>query len=224
MRCTYPVRLLGFVMLLLITTSVQAVVLDTIQSNIVTNPNYRYNTLNEYKTYEGWGDWSMPIGDPKASSVLNPAGDITYGVKNIEDYDLNTAWVGKNGIGDCLEFTFNFPENTAYAGAYQFYGICNVFNGYCKSLKIWQENSRVKMLKVYYNNTPICYVLLKDTWQFQTFDIGKYFVNRRFKKYMNAPYEIKEGDVLKFEIVSVYKGSKYKDVAISEFLCEGAGN
>ena len=41
---------------------------------------------------------------------------------------------------------------------------------------------------------------------------------------MNAPYEIKEGDVLKFEIVSVYKGSTYKDVAISEFLCEGAGN
>ena len=123
MKCTYPVRLLSFVILLLITTSVQAAVLDTIQSNIVTNPNYRYNTLNEYKTYEGWGDWSMPIGDPKASSVLNPAGDITYVVKNIEDYDLNTAWVGKKGIGDYLEFTFNFPENTAYAGAYQFYGI-----------------------------------------------------------------------------------------------------
>ncbi|HKK43223.1 MAG TPA: hypothetical protein VJ963_12490 [Bacteroidales bacterium] len=199
--------------------------IDTIYAKQFDKQDDNYEpSIEAYKFSEIWGNWSMPIGKAKASSALDASGNITYTIKNIDDYDLNTAWIGKKGSGDYFEFTFHFPENTSYAGAYQFYGICNLFNGYCKSIKIWQANSRVKMLKVYYNNIPICYVLLKDTWQFQTFDIGKYFINRRFKKYMDAHFEIKNGDVLKFEIVSVYKGSKYKDVAISEFLSEGAGN
>lgn len=218
-------RIFNIVVLSLLVLRVQAGVLDTIHSNVIDKTSDSYeSSINGYKNSEIWGDWSMPMGTPKASSSLKADGAITYTVKNIDDYKLNTAWIGKKGIGDYFEYTFHFPENTAYAGAYQFYGVCNLFNGYCKSLKIWQANSRVKLLKVYYNNIPICYVLLKDTWQFQTFDIGKYFIDRRDKKYMNAPYEIKEGDVLKFEIVAVYKGSKYKDVAISEFLCEGASN
>jgi hypothetical protein len=41
---------------------------------------------------------------------------------------------------------------------------------------------------------------------------------------MQAPHEIKQGDSLKFEIVEVYAGSKYKDTAISAFFAEGAKN
>jgi hypothetical protein len=201
---------------------------DTIYSKIVDkdSDNYEQN-LDAYKNSEFWPMWSMPIGIPRASSSLVSSGGNTYSVKNINDYDLNTAWVEGDtayGIGEFFEFQFDFPENTGYAGAYQFYGIINLFNGYCKSKDLWQANSRVKKLKVYYNNQFVCYVALCDTWHFQSFDIGKYFINKRDNKYLDAKFEIKNGDMLKFEIVEVYKGSKFKDVAISEFLCEGAGN
>ena len=190
--------------------------------------DYCANSIQEYKNnVEFWGIWSLPIGEPSASSNLPDSKSGSYTIENIIDYDLNTAWVPKgstNGIGESFEFEFNFPDNTEYAGAYQFFGICSLFNGYCKSLDIWQANSRVKKLKVYYNDNELCYVILKDSWHFQSFDIGKYFINKRDKKYLNANYKIENGDVLKFEIVEVYKGSKYSDVAISEFLCEGAGN
>mgnify|MGYP000988297934 CR=1 FL=1 len=201
---------------------------DTVYSKIVNKDNDNYEeSLDTYKNSEFWPMWSMPIGIPEASSSLIASGENTYSVKNIIDYDLNTAWVEGDtsyGIGEYFEFTFEFPENTEYAGAYQFYGICNLFNGYCKSEELWKANSRVKKLKVYYNNQFVCYVELCDTWHFQSFDIGKYFINKRDNKYLDAKYEIKNGDVLKFEIIEAFKGSKYKDVAISEFLCEGAGN
>ncbi|MDO9614790.1 MAG: hypothetical protein Q7J86_09735 [Bacteroidota bacterium] len=206
----------------------QADCADTVYSKIVDKNNDKYEeSLEAYKNSEFWPMWSMPIGIPHASSSLIASDENTYSVKNIIDYDLNTAWVEGGtafGIGEYFEFKFDFPENTEYAGAYQFYGVCNLFNGYCKSKDLWQANSRVKKLKVYFNNQFVCYVELCDTWHFQSFNIGKYFINRRDNKYMNANYEIKNGDVLRFEIREVFKGSKYKDVAISEFLCEGAGN
>ena len=183
--------------------------------------------IEKYKSNECWGIWTMPIGDSFASSELKQQAQTNYSVKNLSDYDLNTAWVGGKsdyGIGEQFGFTFNFPENTEYGGAYQFYGKVNLFNGYCKSLESWRQNSRVKRLKVYYNNKPICIVQLVDTWHFQFFDIAKFFKYKRDKKFMNAPYEIKQGDKLTFEIIDVYKGVKYKDVAISEFMAEGAGN
>jgi len=185
------------------------------------------NNIDGYKTNEFWGIWTMPIGDAFSTSELKPQGQINYSIKNISDYDLNTAWIeGKtdSGIGERLGFTFNFPVNTEYGGAYQFYGIVNLFNGYCKSLETWQQNSRIKKLKVYYNNTPVCIVELIDTWHFQYFDIGKFFKYKRDEKYMEAPFEIKQGDKLTFEILDVYHGTKYKDVALSEFMAEGAGN
>jgi hypothetical protein len=216
------------VILITLLYSLQVDCADTVYSKIVDKDNDNYEaSLEAYKNSEFWPMWSMPIGIPHASSSLIALGENSYSVKKIIDYDLNTAWVEGDtsyGIGEYFEFTFDFPENTGYAGAYQFYGICNLFNGYCKSEKLWEANSRVKKLKVYYNNQFVCYVELCDTWRFQSFDIGKYFINRRDNKYMNANYEIKNGDTLKFEIIEVFEGSKYKDVAISEFLCEGAGN
>jgi hypothetical protein len=57
-----------------------------------------------------------------------------------------------------------------------------------------------------------------------SYGIGEYFINKRDGKYLNAKYEIINGDVLNFEIVAVYKCEKYKNVAILEFLFEEAGN
>jgi len=185
------------------------------------------NSIMGYKANEFWGIWTMPIGDAFSTSELKPQGQINYSIKNISDYNLNTAWIeGANhyGIGEKFGFVLNFPDNTEYGGAYQFHGIVNLFNGYCKSHETWEQNSRVRTLKVYYNDITVCIVELIDTWHFQYFDIWKFFKNKREDKYLDAPFEIKQGDSLTFEILDVYSGAKYTDVAISEFMAEGAGN
>jgi hypothetical protein len=202
--------------------------LDTIKSvQIEQNSELYESSIEKYKSNEFWGIWTMPVGDPFSTSALRPQAGNNYNVTNLSDYDLNTAWIeGKDdfGINEKFGFIFNFPENTGYADPYQFFGEINLFNGYCKSLKDWEQNSRVKLLKVYYNDKLFCYVELIDTWHFQFFDLSKYFKNERDKKFMDAPFEIVKGDKLTFEILAVYPGLKYKDVAISEFMAEGAGN
>ena len=189
---------------------------------------YCAKTIDEYKrNTELWGGWSFPIGNVRASSELRDEQGITYPAQNISDYDLNSAWFPQNsplGLGEYFEFEFEFPKNTGYAAAYQFMGICHLFNGYCKSLDHWQANCRIKKLKVFYNGTPLCYVILKDTWKYQRFDISRYFVNARDGINLDARYEIKDGDKLRFQIVEIYKGSKNANTAISEFLCQGGGN
>lgn len=193
--------------------------LGIVESKTYEEGNELYSSsINDYKKNEFWGVWSMPIGECKTSSNLPGFNKVTYVSENIEDYDLNTAWMAPCfGIGEFVEFKIDyFPGYNSKA--YQFYGICNVFNGYCKSFALWKENSRVKKLKVYFNNIPVCFVNLIDTWKFQTFDISKFLLTDKFKHISESE------NILKFEIVEVYKGIKYKDVGFSEFLCEGAAN
>jgi hypothetical protein len=201
--------------------------LELIKSQIDDSKDIYENSIENYKSSEMWRIWAFPIGDAFSSSELKSNGQIDFSIKNISDLDLNTAWIeGKSneGIDEQFGFTFNFSKDSEYGGAYEFFGIVNLFNGYCKSIETWQQYSRVKRLKVFYNKIPLCIIELADTWHLQYFDIGKFFKYKRDKKYMNAPYEIKRGDKLTFEIIEVYYGSKYKNVALSEFIALGAGN
>lgn len=206
--------------------SIQPTSLPTINSVIDTSRSYYETSIAGYKTNEFWGIWSLPISDIcTVSSTKKPEDNNFYSIKNIQDQNLNTAWIpANNDKSNRQYFEFTFPKDYQYASAYQFQGICDLFNGYCKSLKIWRENSRVKKLLVYYNGIPLCYVKLLDTWHFQYFDISRFFINRPRGTHLYAKIEIKEGDKLRFEIVDTYQGTKYNDVAISEFLCDGATN
>jgi hypothetical protein len=129
----------------------------------------------------------------KASSTLASQGNFNYRLKNINDYDPMTAWVEGNsdyGIGEYFEI-----KSTA---------VNVIYNGYQASPKSWTENSRVKQFKVYKNNLPLCILELKDEMGRQSFELPDY--NFRSTKEF----------VYKFEILDVYKGAKWKDVAISE--------
>jgi hypothetical protein len=209
-------------------THLQGQELETIYSKPAQKGHDLYeDSIDKYKSNDIWNIWAVPLGIPFCSSELSSQNSINYTIKNISDNNLNTAWIeGKSdcGVGEKFGFTFNFSNNSFYGDAYQFYGIINIFNGYCKNTKSWEQNSRIKKLKVYYNNQPICYIEIKDTWIFQSIDISKFFKNNRDKKFLDASYEITNGDKLTFEIIDVYPGSKFKDTAISEFTAEGAGN
>ncbi|MFN3555122.1 MAG: NADase-type glycan-binding domain-containing protein [Bacteroidales bacterium] len=202
--------------------------LITVRSEIVDQSSEIYQlSIVEYQTEDYWAIWSGCPGEPFASSFLTPQQFNHYGVSNICDFDLKTAWVVSNeesGVGEKFGFTLDFQEGSKYGEAYQFYGILNVFNGYCKSLKTWTENARLKILKLYLNDTPVCFIELIDTWHFQQFDLRVFFQNEYDTRFEDGFFEIKNGDNLTFEIIEIYPGTKYSDVAVSLFMAELAGN
>jgi len=154
--------------------------------------------IEEEKDTDGPGffymDCDQGVNPLKASSTLANQGNNNYDIKNINDDNPMTAWVeGKAdyGIGEFFEIKAA--------------GINTIYNGYQSSPKSWMENSRVKNFKVYKNNVAICYLELTDEMGRQSFELPGHNNYNPEKEY-----------VFKFELVEVYKGSKWKDVAISE--------
>jgi hypothetical protein len=196
--------------------NVNAQEVDTIKSIIGIGDSHE-EKFESYKTNEFWALWISPIGEPKASNNLVANSSSNYVIENIHDWNLNTAWVvGKDnyGIGEYACFTLPYGNSIL-----QYKGWFMMFNGYCKSLNTWQNNSRVKLFAFYYNDKLICNIELLDTWHVQIFDISSYVKSNR---YDNGT--LKDGDTFKFVILDVYKGDKYKEVAITELLMEESGN
>ncbi|MGK7391082.1 MAG: NADase-type glycan-binding domain-containing protein [Candidatus Cyclobacteriaceae bacterium M2_1C_046] len=169
---------------------------------------------NEVKSsiWDSVGDacsWYCGGGPSKvtASSYLNSQGNNNYHPKNAHDLNYKYAWVEGSegyGIGEFLvyEFASESPRITDII----------IANGYVKSENAWKSNSRVKKLKVYYNDQPFAILYLKDVRAEQTF---------KFSPIGNDPGKIKEPWNLKFEILDVYKGTKYSDTVISELYFAG---
>lgn len=140
-----------------------------------------------------------------ASSTLSSQGTVNYVPKNLHDFNLNTAWVeGKDdyGIGEYIEYKFkeNSPRVTTLY----------IYNGYMKSQTAWEENSRVKKIKLYFDKKLYKILNLKNNTGIQKFEIGSPFSSSTHPAY-----------TLKFEIAEIYPGKKYKDVAITEIDLEG---
>ncbi len=131
------------------------------------------------------------------SSTLVSQGAIDYKGENLFDWDPQTPWIeGELDYGIGERFQVDLPFGGSNVG---------IFNGYQKSYDTWKNNSRVKKLKVYGDGRPLCYLVLKDLMGFQTFDI---------------PNDNDYG-IYTFEILEVYPGQKWKDVAISEICNMG---
>lgn len=141
-----------------------------------------------------------------ASSTLKSSGTATYTPTNAHDLSYKTAWVegtAGDGIGEYIEYYFknDCPRVTSFY----------ISNGYVKSDKAWKDNSRVKILKLYINNKPYALLNLQDTKADQIFKLDEPIGRYKGGKDM----------ILRFEIVDVYKGDKYKDTAITEIYFDG---
>ena len=157
--------------------------------------------------YCGAGDYTVTT-----SSSLASNNKIDYKSKNLTDFSYQTAWVeGKKGygIGESIEFSFapNHPRITTIIFA----------NGYIKSKKAWKDNSRVHKLKMYVNNKPFAILELKDVYAKQSVVLENPLGNSNRKDLDN----LKENWNIRFEILSVYKGDKYDDTAITEIYFDG---
>lgn len=141
-----------------------------------------------------YNDCAQGVLAISASSTLGNQGSNSYKINNISDDNPMTAWVeGKAnyGFGEYFEIKAS--------------AINVIYNGYQSSQQSWINNSRVKKLKVYKNNVPICFLILTDEMGRQIFELPG-----------NENYNPDKKYIFRFEIVEVYPGLKWSDVAISE--------
>jgi len=140
-----------------------------------------------------------------SSSYLKEQGKSTYLPDNLHDFDLFTAWVPdtKGGvIGKKVNFHFkSFSPRVNEV---------TIYNGYIKNKELWQANSRAKKLKLYINNKPYANLELQDVTASQSFKIDAI-----------QSTDSKKDLVLTFEVIEIYKGTKYDDLAISEINFDG---
>ena len=164
----------------------------------------------------GGGDGWYNAGGPDevtASSYLKSQGSNNYEPKNASDLSYKTAWVegvSGYGIGEFLTYRFSAtsPRITEII----------IVNGYVKSETSYMNNSRVKKLKVYLNDKPYAILNLEDKIANQGFEVEP--IGYSDREDWNV-LKTKPDWTLKFEILEVYKGLKYDDVAISEIYFDG---
>lgn len=130
-----------------------------------------------------------------ATSILSSDGQNTYYAENIWDGNKNTAWVegvSGNGIGEIISFSAASEQSIS--------GI-RILNGYCKKEALYWANSRVKKLKITFENDENMIVDIPDAFN-QCHDI-------KFEKIMSS-------SILKLEIMEIYQGTHYTDTCVSE--------
>nr|WP_254155882.1 hypothetical protein [Chryseosolibacter indicus] len=87
-----------------------------------------------------------------------------------------------------------------------------------KNEKAYFDNSRVKKLKVYLNDKPFAILNLEDKRSKQVFNFKPIGNGNRQNQ---EALKLQPCWSLKFEILDVYKGLKYDDVAITEIYFDG---
>ena len=142
-----------------------------------------------------------------SSSVLESQGQNTYAPKNIEDYNLKSAWIeGKDGLGIGEWVEYKFDQTDFSDGNIELVGL-HLFNGYRKDLNTWQQNSRIRSMKMIVNGRDFAIFHLHNSYKIQFTDF--------------PPLKLKDINTIRFEILEAYKGDKYEDVALSELRFKG---
>jgi hypothetical protein len=117
----------------------------------------------------------------------------SYGVTNLLDGDVTTAWnegQDGNGIGEWVQF--NFSQDVVILRI-------EIANGYQKDDQRYQGNPRVQSLKVEYSNGTSQLVDLLDNKQLQIITPTREPITS-----------------VRLVIVSVYPGAEWDDTALSE--------
>ena len=128
-----------------------------------------------------------------ASSTLEPTQTNSYGVTNLLDGDVTTAWnegSDGNGIGEWVQF--NFAQDVVLSRI-------EIANGYQKDDDRYAGNPRVQSIKVEYSNGTGQLVDLLDSKQLQIITPTREPITS-----------------VRIVIVSVYPGAEWDDTALSE--------
>ena len=206
--------------------------------------------LDQYYTEEGYGDfiWSGLLSNYSASSTLKENG-VEYVASNLNSFsDINNCWSeGANGSGigetitvtsfgscdkvewrgkdytnhdDVIEYLLNeYNSDPGRIDKTQitkdninnYHNVVKriaIINGYAKNDETWKNNNRVKKLKLTINGEKEYILNLNDTKDMQVFEI-------------DYKCEITKKITCVFEILEVYKGTKYDDTCITAIDVDG---
>lgn len=142
-----------------------------------------------------------------SSSCIEACGNDTFEGKNTHDWNICSAWIaGGNNGGKGETLTYTFPGNCPRITT-----VC-ILNGFARDTTHWQDYSRVKSLKIYYDGKPYAILELQDTRDEQDFDVG-------ILGYRDVEHPADW--TLKFEILEVYPGRKHNNAAITELFFDG---
>ena len=196
--------------------------------------NYEDFTRNYFLAKEKNQEWLYG----RSSSLIDNYKDKGfYERSKLCDGDLNTVWVEGvrgDGIGEYI-FLPIFDEDGAffdYCADKNIKITLKINNGYCSSKDLFYANNRVKQAKITIYTIPVSFnqagdvsavhdcieenseaIYLEDKTDLQNFFFEICLFNR-------AVYHI-PFVVMKFEILDVYKGTKYDDTCISEMNVYG---
>ena len=201
-------------------------VVELFPNYLISFDDYNKKDLKKIEEYQWWSTLH-PIRLTKfklttfASSTLNNS--ESYKSDNLCDGKIETAWVEGakgDGIGEWVKVSID-----AYSSLSEFTSTpfsldeIAIMSGYGKSEKTWVENNRVKkLLVVAYSprlseNEWVIYRLnLQDENKMQVFEIPNDKIGYSFTTMKKVVW---------LKIEEVYKGTKYEDTCISEFVAVG---
>ncbi|MBD3330487.1 hypothetical protein GF354_03070 [Candidatus Peregrinibacteria bacterium] len=140
-------------------------------------------------------------GYPASSSLkAEPENDLMYYPCLVGDNQIETAWVegvDGPGIGEWIQVPLDPAKN---------YDKVQIFSGYGESDELWDQNNRVKDLKITFSTGFEQTVHFIDNYDYEVFTLDEIVV---------APLWAK------FEILNIYPGTKFDDTAISEIKVLG---
>lgn len=184
--------------------------------------NFRYG-IRSYNFVEILQKRYMPIDQYTLSSSSNMS---KYPVSNLNDLNLETAWVTKGGEGAWIDIVFADTLKVVDEYANGLSGIV-IVNGYHKDKNTYEENSTIKRLALMVNQEgepfdesatiyldlerkPYQKIYLKDIFDDNKIDIHDFF---------DDPIDWMKGvKKIRLKILEVDKGSKYDDLCISEII------
>lgn len=137
-----------------------------------------------------------------ASDSLETSDQDSYSASNLVDNESQTCWAARGGNGNWFAFSWGRP-GLDYWPVDSF----TLVNGYAKTPNRWRQNSRIRELEISIDGQPRWRVTLHDTPRVQTV---------RFPSRLNI-----HAQEMRFTVLSIYPGSYYNDLCVSEFQLEG---
>ncbi|MCL2260816.1 MAG: fibrobacter succinogenes major paralogous domain-containing protein [Fibromonadales bacterium] len=134
-----------------------------------------------------------------ASSVLAPQGKTHYYAANLGNGDNSNTWcegVKGQGIGERVN-----AKITGFANSHVKSLV--IVNGFARNQTTWQNNSRIKTLRLYVGDRHLSDFPISDNIKPQTIQLPETLPLSTNKLYLS------------FEIMEVYPGSKYDDLCVT---------
>ena len=168
----------------------------------VSDSGYPTNDGKARWDFDGCADCSGPWF-ASASGHLGPLDDQRYGPMALGDNDFETCWAVPGGVGESFTLRHYSADRNKSTEAFFPIHSFSIANGYAKNPKRWMQNSRVREMEISLAGQPIMRVRLEDTASIQHIDFPSFRIRRQ--------------DRLKFKVLSIYPGTTFDDLCISEF-------